>query len=101
MKLLKLIGSAAAALGSGVAQPAPASRMGAEVFFKAAQDAGLPTDYATLNQIVDLVNQGLSPEIAATRIKGKKSGPLGGLLAQNESRGLLDGFPIGTNTKQP
>lgn len=51
----------------------PASGMGGEVFVKAASDAGLPDDHATLNKIVDLVNQGMSPEKAASLISKKRS----------------------------
>lgn len=100
MKLLQLLGTAATALNGGFNQSAPASRMGAEVFFKAASDAGLPTDHDTLNQIVSLVNQGLSPDVAAAQVRGKKGGLLGGLPQPKKSRGLLDSAEYSQPTNQ-
>lgn len=52
----------------------PASNMGGDVFVKAAQQVGLPDDVATLNKIVDLVNQGKSPTEAASIVAGKAQG---------------------------
>lgn len=48
----------------------PAASMGGEVFAGAAQRAGLSGDNGTLNQIVNGVNQGLSPDDAAARVAG-------------------------------
>lgn len=42
--------------------------MGGGAFHSAASRAGLPTDNATLNSIVDLTNQGMSPDQAAARV---------------------------------
>jgi hypothetical protein len=52
----------------------PAASMGGDVFVKAAQQAGLSDDVNTLNQIVDLVNQGKSPNEAALMVAGKTQG---------------------------
>ena len=49
----------------------PAASMGGDVFVKAAQQAGLSDDPATLNQIVELVNQGKTPTEAAMLIAKK------------------------------
>lgn len=49
----------------------PASSMGGDVFVKAAQQAGLSDDVATLNKIVELVNQGKTPTEAAMLIAKK------------------------------
>jgi hypothetical protein len=46
----------------------PAASMNGDVFVLAAQEAGLGTDIGTLNKIVDLVNQGMSPKQAAKSI---------------------------------
>ena len=100
MNLLRLIANATLSMGQSNQQAAPAASMGAEAFYSAAQKAGLPTDHGTLNQIVDLVNQGYSPDQAAAQIKGKKGAAPGGLLAPNamqglsqkSAKGLLDGY---------
>ena len=47
-----------------------AAQMGAEEFYKAAAQAGLPTDHATLNKIIDLVNSGHSLDGAVKILKG-------------------------------
>ena len=49
-------------------QSAPASMMGAEQFYRAAEKYGLGTDNKTLNKIVDLVNQGMSLDEAARKV---------------------------------
>ena len=100
MNLLRLIANAALSMGQPNQQAAPSASMGAEAFYSAAQKAGLPTDHGTLNQIVDLVNQGYSPDQAAAQIKGKKGTSTGGLLSpsampglsQQPAKGLLDGY---------
>ena len=46
----------------------PAASMNGDVFFMAAQNAGLGTDIDTLNKIVNLVNQGVNPDQAAQYI---------------------------------
>lgn len=100
MNLLRLLANAALSTGQTGQQSAPAASMGAEAFFTAAQKAGLPTDHGTLNQIVDLVNQGYSPDQAAAQLKGKKGASSGGLLAskptqgltQQPAKGLLEGY---------
>lgn len=100
MNLLRLLANAALSVGQTGQQSAPAASMGAETFFNAAQKAGLPTDHGTLNQIVDLVNQGYSPDQAASQLKGKKGASSGGLLAskpkqgltQQPAKGLLEGY---------
>ena len=58
--------------GSGSGQM-PAANMGGEVFVKAAADAGLPDGQDSYNQIVRLVNQGMSPQQAAMSIKSDGS----------------------------
>lgn len=100
MNLLRLLANAALSTGQSGQQSAPAASMGAETFFNAAQKAGLPTDHETLNQIVTLVNQGYSPDQAATQVKGKKNSLPGGLLSpqpmqgltHKPSKGLLDNY---------
>lgn len=100
MNLLRLIANAAVSMGQSIQRTAPAASMGAEAFYSAAQKAGLPTDHGTLNQIVELVNQGYSPDQAAAQIKGKKGVMTGGLLApkltqglaQKPATGLLEGY---------
>jgi hypothetical protein len=65
---------------------APAAQLGGEVFYKAASDAGLPTDNATLNQIVVLTNHGMQPDVAARSLtagqpqRGSAQQPSGGGL---------------------
>ena len=51
----------------------PAASMGGDTFVIAAQNAGLPTDINTLNKIVNLVNQGMAPEMAAKMIAEQSS----------------------------
>jgi len=46
----------------------PAAKMDGNTFAKAAMAVGLPTDNATLNKLVNLVNQGMSVQEAAKRI---------------------------------
>ena len=46
----------------------PAAKMDGNKFVKAAMAVGLPTDNATLNKLVNLVNQGMSVQEAAKRI---------------------------------
>ena len=48
----------------------PAASIDGNEFAKAAQSVGLPTDNATLNKIVNLVNQGLSVQDAAKTVAG-------------------------------
>jgi hypothetical protein len=51
----------------------PAAFMGGDTFVMAAQKFGLPDDIDTLNKIVNLVNNGMSPDQAAEAI-AKSSG---------------------------
>lgn len=51
----------------------PAANMGGEVFTQAASAYGLPTDDTSLNKIVGLVNEGMTPEAAAASLAGKSS----------------------------
>jgi hypothetical protein len=46
----------------------PAASMGGDTFVLAAKRVGLGADIGTLNKIVDLVNQGMSPDQAAEMI---------------------------------
>lgn len=100
MNLLRLLANTALSMGQPNQQSAPAASMGAGTFYSAALQAGLPTDHGTLNQIVDLVNQGYSPDQAAAQIKGKKRPAPRGLLApeamqgpsQKPAQGLLEGY---------
>ena len=46
----------------------PASRIDGNEFVKAAQAVGLPTTRASLNRIVNLVNQGMTPSQAARQL---------------------------------
>lgn len=59
--------------GQGGAQ-LPAAKMGGEIFTNAAARAGLPDDRGTLNQIVSGVNQGMTPEQAASQVAGGMQG---------------------------
>lgn len=52
----------------------PSANIGGDIFVKAAQEAGLPDDIGTLNQIVTLVNQGKSPSEAALMVARKTQG---------------------------
>ena len=52
-------------------QANPASMMGAENFYRIAEKYGLSTDNATLNKLVDLVNQGMSLDAAAKKVAKK------------------------------
>ena len=45
--------------------------MGAENFYRIAEKYGLSTDNATLNKLVDLVNQGMSLDAAAKKVAKK------------------------------
>lgn len=51
----------------------PAASMGGEVFVKAAEAYGLPTDNDSLNQIVKGVNGGFTPSQAAAQIAGRSA----------------------------
>ena len=53
----------------------PAANMGGEVFMNAASNAGLPTDNQTLNSVVDGVNQGATPQQAASSFAGSQAQP--------------------------
>jgi len=52
----------------------PASKMEGGDFLRAAQRAGLPTDNATLNQIVNLVNRGYDIARATQMVKDGRAG---------------------------
>jgi len=52
----------------------PAARMDGGIFLRAAERAGLPTDNATLNQIVNLVNQGYSVARATSMVSSYRKG---------------------------
>lgn len=71
----------------------PAAAMDGSVFYGAAQRAGLATDHATLNRIVQGVNQGMSPDEAARAAKGGSSpmGLLGAAPSRAPRGGLLGG----------
>lgn len=71
MKLLKALGMIGSALSGG---PQQAASMDGGAFWRAAEGAGLPTDPQTLNELVDLVNQGYTPEAAASAVKAKRGG---------------------------
>lgn len=71
MKLLKALGMIGGALGGGAK---PAAGMDGGAFWQAAEGAGLPTDPQTLNELVDLVNQGYTPQAAASAVKAKRGG---------------------------
>ena len=57
-----------------------AAQMDGGVFYIAAQRAGLEPSTQTLNKIVDLVNQGMTPEAAAKEVKQKMGLKSGGLV---------------------
>lgn len=82
MKLLKLL--AQAATMAAPSAPLPAASMGGEHFYNAAKAAGLEPDVETLNEIVDLVNKGLTPQGAAQQVKARK-GASNGLLAPKKA----------------
>ncbi len=65
-----IIGGLLGAIGQG---SYPAAAMDGNVFVMAAQNAGIGTDIETLNMIVDLVNQGIAPEMAANMIAQQNS----------------------------
>ena len=66
----------------------PAATMGGDAFVLAAQKFGLSDDIDTLNKIVNLVNNGMSPDQAAESIAksaqsgGKITDKLDGLVKQ-------------------
>jgi hypothetical protein len=49
-----------------------ASNMNGDIFVLSAQKAGLPINNEILNMIVDLVNKGVDPDVAANFIAQKK-----------------------------
>ncbi len=78
----------------------PAASMGGDTFVLAAQKFGLPDDIHTLNKIVNLVNNGMSPDQAAETVamffgvNGKLTDKLNQLVKQKISTkmplGLLE-----------
>ena len=78
----------------------PAASMGGDTFVLAAQKFGLPDDIHTLNKIVNLVNNGMSPDQAAQTVamsfgvNGKLTDKLNQLVKQKISTkmplGLLE-----------
>ena len=78
----------------------PAASMGGDTFVLAAQKFGLPDDIYTLNKIVNLVNNGMSPDQAAETVamsfgvNGKLTDKLNQLIKQKISTkmplGLLE-----------
>ena len=50
----------------------PAAKIDGDVFVKAAQKEGLPTTSKSLNKIVKLVNEGMTPNQAAQQIANKR-----------------------------
>lgn len=66
----------------------PAASIDGEVFYQVAKKYNLGTDIDSMNQIVNLVNQGMSPDAAGMTLSGKSSimqnSPQeGGLLAMD------------------
>lgn len=61
-------------IGAGASAPGGAAGMGGDVFHSAASHAGLPTDNASLNNIVGLTNRGMSPDQAAVQVAGGRIG---------------------------
>ena len=66
----------------------PAASIDGEVFYQVAKKYNLGTDMDSMNQIVNLVNQGMSPDAAGMVLSGKSSMTTseprsGGLLAMN------------------
>lgn len=86
-----------------------AAKMGGEQFFKAAHQAGLPTDSATLNQIVDLVNNGIPLHTAAKMVAEQSNKGLaslggfsdGGRMLKGPGDGMSDDIPATIAGKQP
>ena len=58
----------------------PAARIDGDVFVRAAQAVGLPTTNASLNRIVNLVNQGMTPNQAAKQLAEVRSYKSGGYV---------------------
>ena len=54
----------------------PAASMGGDTFVLAAKKFGLPDDIDTLNKIVNLVNNGMTPDQAAESIASSVNGKL-------------------------
>lgn len=86
-----------------------AAKMGAEQFFKAAHEAGLSTDNATLNQIVDLVNNGIPLHTAAKMVAEQSNKGIaslggfsdGGRMLKGPGDGMSDDIPATIAGKQP
>lgn len=86
-----------------------AAKMGGEQFLKAAHEAGLPTDRATLNQIVDLVNHGIPLHTAAKMIAEQANKGIaslggfsdGGRMLKGPGDGMSDDIPATIAGKQP
>lgn len=65
----------------------PAAQIDGEVFYQVAKKYNLGTDIDSMNQIVNLVNQGMSPDAAGMILSGK------GMNVQNLLQGgLLQSF---------
>jgi hypothetical protein len=96
----------------------PAAKMDGNEFVLAAQKHGIPSDINTLNKIVALVNQGMSPDDAAQKIAGGTNTigmayggqvtGLGGYAAGGNPRllrgpgdGMSDNIPATIAGKQP
>jgi len=86
-----------------------AAKMGGEQFFKAAHEAGLSTDNATLNQIVDLVNNGIPLHTAAKMVAEQSNKGIaslggfsdGGRMLKGPGDGMSDDIPATIAGKQP
>lgn len=86
-----------------------AAKMGGEKLFKAAHEAGLSTDNATLNQIVDLVNNGIPLHTAAKMVAEQSNKGIaslggfsdGGRMLKGPGDGMSDDIPATIAGKQP
>jgi hypothetical protein len=63
----------------------PAARIDGGVFVRAAQAVGLPTTNASLNRIVNLVNQGMTPNQAAKKLAEVRQYKSGGYVYSDKN----------------
>jgi hypothetical protein len=68
----------------------PAASIDSEVFYQVAKKYNLGTDMDSMNQIVNLVNQGMSPDDAGKTLSQKIEKQLKGLLGQFSKTRPLD-----------
>ena len=91
----------------------PASSMGGGEIYRAAEKAGIGTDNASLNRIVDLINNGMSINQAVSMVSSSKAmgggisdlgsytHATGGRMLKGPGDGMSDSIPASIDGKRP